>query len=240
MATPPDNPKATLDQDLGLGDDQVAEYLRHRPDFLVDHPELLDALTPPSRIDGAGVIDLQAVMIERLRAANARLTEHQDEIVALSRRAQSRQSEVNAAVLAMIGATTFEHLIEVVTGDFLHLLHVDVATLCVENGAVGRPGARAGVHCLEPGTIDEVLGRDRGIELLADTAGDARVFDAGAGLVRSAALVRLELGRGAPACLLALGSRQTGRFQPRQGTESLGFLARVLEHCLRAWLGRPA
>ncbi len=240
MATPPDMPNTNLDQDLGLGDDQVAEYLRGRPDFLVDHPELLGVLTPPSRIDGDDVIDMQAFMIERLRAANARLTEHQDEFVALSRRALSQQGEVNAAILAMLGAATFEHLIEVVTSDFLHLLHVDVATLCVENGAVGKPGARVGVHCLEPGTIDELLGRDRDIVLLADTAGDARVFDAGAGLVSSAALVRLGLGRGAPACILALGSRQTGRFQPRQGTEILGFLARVLEHCLREWLDLPA
>ncbi len=238
MATPPDT--AVLSEDLGLSEGQVAEYLRRHPDFLVNHPELLRVLTPPSRSGGSNVADMQVFMIERLRAAIARLTAHQDAFVALSRRTRSQQGQVHAAVIAMLGATTLEHLIEVVTVDFLRLLHVDVATLCVEQGAGEQPCTRAGVCCLEPGTIDEVLGPDRDILLSAETAGDERIFGAGAGLVHSAALVRLRLGRGAPPCLLALGSRHKGSFQPNQGAELLGFLARALEHCLRAWLNLPA
>ncbi len=71
-------------------------------------------------------------------------------------------------------------------------------------------------------------------------AGDARVFGAGAGLVRSAALVRIALGRSAPACLLALGSRRAGRFATGRSAELIDFLARALELCMRTWLDRPA
>jgi uncharacterized protein YigA (DUF484 family) len=39
--------------------------------------------------------------------------------------------------------------------------------------------------------------------------------------------------------LLALGSRVEGRFDPSQGTELLGFLARILELCIRTWLELP-
>ena len=238
MATPPD--PAALDQHVGLSDGQVAEYLRRHVDFLIDHPELLHVLTPPSRANGDNVVDMQTSMIERLRAEVARLNERQSALLTSSRRSRSKQSQVQAAVIAMLGAATFEHLIEVVTVDFLRTLNVDVVALGVENGAERGPCTRAGVSCLETGTVDSVLGPERGILIGAEPAADERIFGAGAGLVRSAALIRIRLGNGAPPCLLALGSRHEGEFRRGQGTELFGFLAAALEHCLRAWLDLPA
>jgi uncharacterized protein YigA (DUF484 family) len=40
-----------------------------------------------------------------------------------------------------------------------------------------------------------------------------------------------------PAGLLGFGTRHPGYFNAGQGTELLTFLARVLEHCIRQWLG---
>ncbi len=239
MTTPPDS--ALLDDDLGLSDEQVIAYLRRHADFLASHPELLDVLTPPSRAVGDGVVDIQTFMIQRLRDEIEQLRQHQSELLASSRKNRSKQSQVHAAVVEMLGATTLEHLIEVVTVDFVRTLGVDVVTLCVEYSDDGtEPCRRAGVYCLEKGTIDDTLGRGRDILLAADTDGDPRIFGAGAGLVHSVALLRLRLGRKAPNCLLALGARQPGKFQPAQeGTEIFGFLARTLEHSLREWLDLP-
>ena len=240
MATPPDT--AARDEEIGLRDSQVAEHLRRHPDFLVDHPDLLGVLTPPSRVNGHDVVDMQTFMIERLRGDIDHLKERRDVLVELGRRNRSQQSQAHAAVVEMLGAATLEHLIEVVTVDFLRLLHLDVVTLCVEadGGAREHSALGRGLCCVEPGTVSAVLGSDRDVELGCEHAGDERVFGAGAGLARSAALIRLRLGCGAPPCLLALGSRHESRFQPGQGTELLGFLTRALEHCLRAWLKLPA
>jgi len=70
-------------------------------------------------------------------------------------------------------------------------------------------------------------------------AGDAMVFGAAAGLVRSDTMLRLTISPAAPLGLLAFGTRHPGYFNPGQGTELLGFLARVLEHCIREWLDLP-
>ncbi len=243
MDSSPDS--AALTTDGGLSDQQVAEFLRHNPDFLLAHPELLGVLTPPSRHQGDGVVDMQGFMIERLRGENERLAEHHDALLDAGRHALSKQSQVHEAVIAMLGARTLEHLIEVVTTDFLRTLHVDVVALCVEGGGEARrhcgvSGGASGVTCLERGAIDTVLGVGRDALFGADVAGDERIFGAGAGLVRSAALLRLRLGGRAPVALLALGSRRAERFASGQGGEPLGFLARALEHCLRAWLDLPA
>jgi len=63
------------------------------------------------------------------------------------------------------------------------------------------------------------------------------VFGPAAGLVRSDALIRLSVGQNVPLGLLVFGTRHPGYFNAGQGTELLVFLARVLEHCLRQWLG---
>ena len=44
----------------------------------------------------------------------------------------------------------------------------------------------------------------------------------------------------APPALLIFGTRHPGYFNAGQGTELLSFLARVIEHCLRLWLGLKA
>ena len=209
--------------------EQVADYLRRNPDFLAGHPELLDRLSPPSRATGDGVVDLQRFTIERLRGRHADLLQS-------GRRNLSQQSQINDAVIALIGAAGLEHFIEIVATDLPHALDLDVAVLCVEGG--GGAAAVLGVTCLATGGIDALLGPGRDLLIVAGD-GDARIFGAGAGLVASAALIRLGLGAAAPPALLALGSRNTERFPTGQGGEALVFLGRVLARCLDRWLELP-
>lgn len=230
---------APLADAADLTDAQVVAYVRRHPDFLVAHPELLSVLTPPSRSAGDAVVDMQTFMIERLRAEIERLIRHRTALIEANRATRSAQARVHGAVAAMMAARSLEHLLEVVTEDFLGLLHLDVVTLCVENGIDERACTRPGLRCVEPGVFDAVLGPGRESLFLADAPGDERLFGAGAGLVRSAALLRIALGPEAPPCVLALGARRKDTFPARGDRELYAFLARALEHCLRAWLDLP-
>lgn len=219
---------------------QVADYLRQHPEFLLRHPELLDTQVAPSRRKGEGVADLQQFMVERLRRDIARLKADQDDLLANSRDNLSTQDRIHKAVLALLGAETIEHFVEIVATDLAVLLDVDAVALCVE--AVDGKAKKLrldGVQVLAPGTVDRVLGADRAALLRDDTTGDAEIFDAGAGLVRSDALIRLRFGDKTPPGMIAFGTRHPGYFDPGQGTELLHFLARIIEHCLRAWLDLP-
>jgi uncharacterized protein YigA (DUF484 family) len=219
---------------------QVADYLRQHPEFLVRHPELLDTQVAPSRRKGEGVADLQQFMVERLRRDIARLKADQDDLLANSRDNLSTQDRIHKAVLALLGAETLEHFVEIVATDLAVLLDVDTVALCVEAADGKAKKLRLdGVQVLAPGTVDRVLGADHGTLLRDDTTGDAEIFDAGAGLVRSDALIRLRFGEKVPPGMIAFGTRHPGYFDPGQGTELLHFLARIIEHCLRAWLDLP-
>jgi len=218
---------------------EVAAYLRRHPDFLSSRPDLVAVLAPPERELGDGVVDMQRFMVERLRADVARLKLVQRKLISTSRNNLTSQGRVHAAVLAILGATSFEHLIAIITDELTMLLDIDAVGLCVESSQHGSgqlPSNTAGVQMLEPGSADELLGSAH-VLLRSDVSGDPALFGPqAASLVRSDALVRLKVSRHAPAGLLALGARRPGIFHPGQGTELLVFLGQVIEHVIRAWL----
>ena len=222
-----------------LGADEVLAYLRANPDFLARNLELVDVLTPPKQYLGDSVADFQYFMVERLRSQARRLTEQHRDLIATTRANLHSQTRVHAAALFLLDAQSFEHLIQTIGTDLAVLLDLDVACLVVE--ASGRKCPRVhnpGVRVVESGTVTRMLGRKDTL-LRCDVFGDPVVFGAGAGLVRSEALVRLHVSSAAPDGMLAFGSRDPGMFYQGQGTELILFLARVVERCIRSWLDLP-
>ena len=84
---------------------------------------------------------------------------------------------------------------------------------------------------LAAGAINRFLGDEQDVRLFREMNDDGTVFGSGAGLVRSAALVRMRPSKNLPAGLLALGAREA-TFHPGQGAELLTFLCRVLEQSI--------
>lgn len=231
------DPAATI---AGPGEAEVLRYLKTHPDFLNRHPELLAALNPPRRAHGDGVIDLQHAMLERLRGEVTQLKDTQRTLIQTTRGNMNSTARVHACVLALLEARSFEHLIHIVTQDMGQMLDVDVVSLCVEaiEGDVG-PAPPRGVRILDPGEVDQLVGKGRDVALFDNALGDAGVFGAGASLVRSAGYARLKISPRTPPGMLALGSREPDTFNPGQATELLGFLASVLALTIRSWLDLP-
>jgi len=238
---PPAEPARAALPARNLSAAEVAGYLRQNPNFLLEHPELLEVLTPPTRQSGERVLDMQQFMVQHHRSEIARLKSQHRALVTTSRANLASQARVHSAVLALLGASSFEQLIQIVTTDLAVLLDADVVTIAVESAGPQRPRlSHQGVQILEPGTVDRVLGVDRDVMLQGDAEGDPMLFGDGAGLVRSAALLRLSVSAAAPAGLLCIGMRRPGKFHGGQGTELLGFLARSLGITIAAWLDLPA
>lgn len=226
------------------GEAEIADWLRANPDFFRRHPDLMVALTPPERdfgeaVEGGGeIVDLQQVMLTRLQDEVGRRERACNELIDAGRSNLQSQSRIHDAALALLGARSLDHLIERIGTDLPVILDVDASSLCLESGDVPRTTAD-GIRVLPSGAIDELLGGDRAVLLRANVSGDTRLYGESAGLVRSDALLRVRVREGMPHALLALGSRDPGRFTARQATELLGFLARVMEYVIRAWLDLP-
>lgn len=222
-----------------IGPREIVAYLRQNPDFLDRHPDVLRWLRAPARDIGDSVLDFQHFMLERLRRDYARLQDERKNLIATSRGNLASQCRVHKAVLAMLRASCFEHLLQIVTTDLAVLIDVDIITLGVESAASHAPRLPLhGIHLLRSGTVDKLLGPNRDGLLCTDIHGDPALFGEAAGLVRSQALLRLSFGRSAPIGLMCIGARTPDTFQPGLGTELLTFLARTLEICIAQWLDR--
>ena len=222
-----------------LEPERVARWLDSHPDFFVPRADLLSQMTFPSRWSGEGVVELQRYMLERRQDEIENLRNCAIEVIETSRSNLSSQTRTHAGALALVAAGDFDDLVGVVTEDLPLLLDVDVATIGFESGSDGGPALISPhIGALDEGAVDRLVGAGRDVALVHDIGADGDLFAAAAGLVRSAALARLRAERDGPVGLLALGSRGDA-FYSGQGTELVGFLARVLEFCIRRCRGNP-
>ena len=237
-------PVATDSATSEVDDAAVAAYLRDHRDFLVRHPELLAALAPPGRWnaendagdEGGRVVDMQQFMLERLRGEIDNLRASAMDLIDTSRRNLSIQNRTHAAALALLGAQDFAHMLRIIGDDLPLLLDVDAVIIGFEPPPAPLSGlVLPEIRPLATGTVDQILG-NVDVKLLRETSDDGTIFGAAAGLVRSAALARLMPSETVPVGLLAFGSRGRGVFHAGQGTDLIGFIARVAERCARRWL----
>jgi len=149
--------------------DDVVAYLKAHPDFFAHHAELAKTLAASApRVEGPGVIDMQQAILKRLRSEIDRLKSERTEIINNSKQNQIVQNRIQAAVISIIQATTFERMIHVVTHELPELLDVDFITLAIEaNADAPKRIPVRGVYVLAPGAIEAPA--RRGSQRLCDT-----------------------------------------------------------------------
>ncbi len=224
------------DDSRDITEEQVTAWLKRHPRFLSENPRMLDILLPPTENTGRGIADFQAFMIKRLKDDKNEVIASARELVENSRHNMHNQQRIYRAVLLLLEANSFEDFIRTITLDFASLLDVDIVSLVVETEGEVIPHVDiAGVRLASPGTV-ELLLSGSGVSLERGTRGMEQLYGGGATLVKSQALLRLDIGAGTPAALLAFGSRDPNLFFPGQGTEMISFLGRVVERCFRLWL----
>src|SRR5690606_29628183 len=105
MATKPDDAPPPR---KALSAHSVESWLRRHPDFLTQHPDLLDALAAPRRRLGDGVLDMQHFLVERLRGENARLKAREHALIEAAGSNRESLARVHEAALALLAAKTFD------------------------------------------------------------------------------------------------------------------------------------
>lgn len=224
----------------------VIEFLRGNPQFLAEHPELFEVLTPPEQQHGRGVIDFQYYAIDNLRRSMRKMKDRFHGLVTSARENLSVQQQVQRAVVSTVKARNLEELLEVLTTDLVRWFDVDVVRLAMESDMAGtyetyyNEDNYSGICFVPPGTVNAAM-LGESVRLIADTQGEPpigfeMIFADCSNLVRSSALVRLDLPTIKRPALLAFGVRHADRFHPHQGGELLGFLGQVmnivLDRCL--------
>lgn len=219
-----------------ISEEDIVAFLKKDKTFFQRYPNLLDELDTSSNDHGRGVVDFQQALLNRLKADKNSAQKIQRELIETARANMSNYNRIQTAVLVLLEAESFEEFISVMTQDFPILLDVDTVNLVIESTSKEIPFInQAGIRFARQGTVEKWLGTGDAL-LQNNINGSEEVFGPGAGLVKSQALLRLEISQNTPAGIMAFGSRDPEAFQPDQAIDQVGFLAQVVERCFRLWL----
>src|SRR3546814_7777871 len=92
------------------------------------------------------VVDFHSEALIRLKTRVAALGEANSDLIAFARGHRGAVQQIHAAALAALDATSFEHLVHVVTRGWPGILRVDVVALAL---ATNGQGIRAGAQGLQ-------------------------------------------------------------------------------------------
>lgn len=219
------------------------------PGLILDDPDLMRALLSADRhAAGRNVVDLRAVLVERLEERLDRLEDTHREVLAAAYENVAGTNQIHRACLAVLDAEDFAVFLDRITGELTLTLAVDVVRLGLE-----APGAETGsglgpegplkdaVIALPEGGVEMYITHGRGLgarkvtlRRLAKASPD--LYGPRASEIRAEAVLRLDLGEGRHAGLLVFGSADPDRFHSEQGTDLLTFFGGVFERALRRWI----
>lgn len=213
---------------------QVLEYLETHPQLLTEHPSTLEKLELAHAAGSA--VSLIERQVEVLRAKNARLETRLERLIETARANEKRTEGVLRLARALIRAPSLASVAAVLRRSMLEDFDVDEVFIGINANAFTRHDIE-GIAPLEPdGALVRAYAnfiRTRLIECGPIDEKRARLlFPKAQQPVRSAAVVPLEKEKNLG--LLALGSREGERFQPRQGKLFLDMLAGLAAAAIRA------
>lgn len=184
------------------------------------------------------VIDFQANAMARLRAKVAALDEANADLLAYARGHTGAVAQIHAAALAAMDADGLDHLVHIVTQDWVDILGVDAVALALVTRSQAIRASAPSLQLLSAEALSEAFAGGPDITLRAVERG-ADVFGPMADLIRSEALVRLQMPKPMPAGMLALGARAAHSFEGGHGGELLAFLGNVVSRMITRWLLTP-
>ncbi len=183
----------------------------------------------------ANVVDFQTEALGRMRSKMARLGAENAQLLAFARGNQGAMAQVHAAALAALDADGFDHLVHVITADWVDILGLDGVVIMLESGRQLMRATGTGVQLIKSGEINRLMPNNLAV-VLESTPSGAPAFGPAASLIASQALIRLTPAAPLPVGVLALGSRTDHSFEGVASTALLTFLGAVVERCLTRWM----
>jgi uncharacterized protein YigA (DUF484 family) len=223
--------------------DDLRKKIIANPDVLLEDADLMRALVGANdESQGANVVDLRAIAMERLEARFDRLEDTHRSVIAAAYDNLAGTNQVHRAILRMMDAQTFEDFLSALRGDVADILRVDALRLVLESAdpeALTNDGETVAVM---PENYIEgyiTLGRNmpaRQITLRPFQKVGGSLYGDRAAYIQSEACMKIDLGPDRMPAMLVMGSEDAQLFTSQQGTDLLTFFAGVFERVVRRWL----
>lgn len=217
---------------------EVFEYLREHPDFLVRYPELVGTLlVPPTYGEAVSLLEYQS---KRLRDENRELNERLESLVRNARENEELSHGVHRISLGIMECAAADELFACLYQGLQDHFDAEFASLRIfstpasswDSGLaefVGRAAA-------ERELFDALLASDRPVCGYPGGGQSAYLFGEQAEEVKSSAMI--PLGASSPAGVLAIGSRDPERYSSGMGTVFLRQMGALVTQALQPHLAK--
>lgn len=226
-------------------DTELRAKLIAQPDLILQDPDLMRALALAREAEaGPNVVDIRGRAMAALEDRLSRLEAAHGAVISAAYENQTGMAVIHRAVLSLLEPQDFAGFIEALESEVAPLLRVDTFRLLMESPDMEAADPGGTLVMLPVGLIDELrrAGRriPRGDDIILRKAASETLALHGqpGGLIRSEAILPLDLGEGRHPAALLMGSADPARFSPAQGTDLLRFFAQVFRLVLLGWL-RP-
>lgn len=229
-------PDEKKEENTGITDDMLLEYLQRNPDFFARHPSLLADLEIPHEHGGA--ISLVERQVSVLREQNQQTRKRLHELIEIARQNEELARRMHKLALTLMDAGDPKEVFSTIYDNLKKNFHADRAVVRLF----------ADPAFVDSFPTDEFSGRDAPERSLFKSIIDKRMplsgrmkhqqqvflFGDDGDEIASSVLVPLH-GEGWGG-ILAIGSFDAERFQPGMGVELLANLGEVLSFILKPWI----
>ncbi|MCG8090727.1 MAG: DUF484 family protein [Candidatus Thiodiazotropha endolucinida] len=210
-------------------DQQIADYLRDNPGFLLRHPDLLAELEiPHASGDAVSLIERQ---VEALRKQLKDTQQQLASLVEVARSNDQLQARMHRLTLELIDAATFEEVLNALEDELHDDFKADAVELRLFSSSQLDDHLQDSLNG-QVGTFEQFFNQNQPICGRMDQQQLNYIFGTEGDRIASTALIPLKsegvLG------LLAIGSCDPERFAPDHGTEFLTRLGQIISRTLQA------
>lgn len=208
-------------------DDDVAQYLRESPDFLVRHPGLLNVMHIPH--DCGGAASLIEAQVASLKRECQDLSRRLDGLVGNARSNEDLARRLHRLILALLESTSLDEIFTTLyqgLEEGFGADHVSLRLFAAARDAGDRGLAEVAGSSGDAALFAELFAGGQPVCGAVESEQGAYLFGERRDRVASAALLPLSLGQRFG--VLAIGATEAQRFHPSMGTLYLRQLGEVL------------
>lgn len=215
---------------------EVAEFLRHHPDFFSRHEHLLEELTIPHHETGRA-ISLIERQVGLIREQKQQLKQQLQQLTVAARTNETLLQRFQVMILKLIGSDDIDQAVSYVRDALREDFHADAVELLLFD----CPGRKESISRNDPRLrpLETVIGGHRTVCGHFKPEQNELLFGQGGQEIASAVVIPLCEPGEAGSCLglLAIGSIDPKRYHPEMGTVFVSHLGAVMNRVFRAHLG---
>jgi hypothetical protein len=221
----------------------IRKKVLSNPKIILEDTEVMKALVEANESEiGGNIVDLRSVAMRQLENQIQKAEITNKSIVAAAYENISSYEVIHKAVLNILEANNFSELELQFSRNVQSALKIAHIHIMIESDNTKSTSVESNyyISVVNSGDISKYINpsskdHKKDIVMRSVIDPDTRIYGKKSSIIKSEAVIALDLGEKKLPASLIMGSTSVNQFEPRQRTELLSFFGAVVERVIRSW-----